>query len=102
MVTAFEPDIDVVIKLTAMALLTSKGSLRSVPKMMQLMDENLTPDKRVEFWETLKNSFDGIPPYHPYGLAHRRDADITEINKWYNENKSSFEWDPEAGKFKVK
>jgi hypothetical protein len=68
---------------------------------MEIM-QKLTPDMRVPMWKILKNSFEGIAEYHPYGLAYRRTAEIEAINKWFIENKTRFYWDETARKFKVR
>jgi hypothetical protein len=96
-------DWDETVRLTAMTLLISKGYRKniSIPGIMELI-ERQDPDRRVWFWGTLKNSFEGIPEYHPYGLTHRRTADVKEIGKWYSKNKLNFYWAETDGKFKIK
>jgi HEAT repeat protein len=102
-VLRYVADWDLKVRLTATALLLSKGFLEniSVPDMVQDI-EDLPADQRVWFWTTLKESFEDIPDYSPHGLGYRRDAQIAAITKWFNKNKLDFYWDKAAGKFKLK
>ncbi len=94
-------DPDESLRLTAMILLTSKGSLRNLAKIMELIGGE-APDKRARFWETLSASFEAIPDYHPYGLSHTRAADSKKIVDWFNKNRARFFWDGAAQKFRVR
>jgi hypothetical protein len=68
--------------------------------MMQDMEE-VGFDDRVRFWSVIKNTFKGIPDYHPYGLNYKRAADIKKINEWFNTNKSKLKWNPTAKQWEV-
>ena len=85
----------------ASILLTTEGELENVPRMLQDIEE-VGFDDRVRFWNIIKNTFEGIPEYHPFGLNYKRAADRKNINKWFEENEDKLTWDPVAKKFKIK
>jgi len=97
--TDYNPEI----RLSAMVLLLSKGMIRniSVIKIMELL-ESIPTEQRVSYWQIVKNAFESIPPYHTYGLSYKREKEIAEINKWFNNNRSRFYWDEAVGKIKIK
>lgn len=88
-------------RLYAAVLLATEGELENVPRMMEDMEEVGFED-RVRFWSMIKNAFEGIPEYHPFGLTYKRAADRKKISEWFEESKSRLRWDPVAKKFKVK
>ncbi len=88
-------------RLYASILLATEGELENVSRMMEDIEEVGLED-RVRFWDLIKNTFEGIPEYHPYGLNYKRADDIKKINEWFEKNKSRLKWDATAKKFKVR
>jgi hypothetical protein len=87
-------------RLYAAILLATEGELENVPRMMEDIEE-VGLDDKVRFWKMIKNTFEGIPEYHPYGLNYRREADRKAIGEWFEENKSKLKWNVTGKKFKV-
>ncbi len=100
-VQAHLTDFEIEFRLGAMVLLTSKGYLQNLPKMMELV-ETQNPDERARQWGIIRKSFESIPEYRPYGLTHARTSDINEIKTWHVKNKSGLYWDKATMKFKVR
>jgi HEAT repeat protein len=88
-------------RLYASILLATEGELENVSRMMQDIEE-VGFDDRVRFWEMIKDTYEGIPEYHPFGLNYKRASDRKKINEWFEENKSKLRWDRVNKKFRVR
>ena len=84
-----------------MVQLNAKGSLDDMDKMLELL-ESLKPEERMWYWETIEQSFEGIPSYYPFGLRHKRTESIQQIREWFKESRPNLYYDEENHIWKVR